>query len=71
MFGEPFGEGAFAAGSGSINGDNQATPSVIEAPISDIRAAKPGKLVSMVAHHKTVIGLAATMPSVKKDMPIR
>ena len=71
MCGEPFGEGAFAAGGGSINGDNHAAPSVIEAPSSDIRAAKPGKLVSMVAHPETVIGLAATMPSVRKDMPIR
>ena len=68
---KPFGKGTFTAGSRSVNGDNHKLTPVIEAPRSDIWAAKSGKLVSMVAHPETVIGCAATIPSVKNDMPIR
>ena len=65
MCSKPFGKCAFAAGGRSVNRDNNSLSLLIDAPSFDICAAKLGKLVSIVAHPETVIGCAATMPSVK------
>ncbi len=77
MAGKALGQGALAGSRGSVDGDNQRNAHAasrsgpIRAPSPFIKAAKPGKLVSIGEPSSTATGSRAARPSTRNDMAMR